>query len=413
MAGLALFVLVGATAPNYNTLRAPTTWLGLPALPGVVSEVVTCLAVLLSCVGTLRLLDAQGRGWSPDPRTLFRYGACAALLVAQLTPVGSSDTASYAAYGRIAALGGDPYLTTPVQLGDAYAHLVSDAWRDTPSVYGPVAMWWQTAAAYVGGDRPWLTIWVLMLANAAVFLGVGHILIRVADDPVRAALMWSANPLLIGVLVAGGHLDTLVAGLAVCAVHLARRARGRHHDLAVGVLIGLACGAKVSAALLGAGLVWPLLRRRAWARAACVTAAAALTLAVLYGTCGLHALGPLSAASHMVSSPSLWAGFDHVATALLGSRASSAAIAVLWPALMLALAWLFHRRLPPDVPAVVATPFVLAFAWILAAPWSMPWYAALACAPAALFRHHRLTQYLVAATGVLALVHNGGGHGWA
>ena len=34
--------------------------------------------------------------------------------MACLTPVGSSDTASYAAYGRIAALGGNPYVTNPL-----------------------------------------------------------------------------------------------------------------------------------------------------------------------------------------------------------------------------------------------------------------------------------------------------------
>jgi hypothetical protein len=186
-AGVALFGLVGASAPNHNTLRAPITWLRLPAMPGIVSAALTCTAIVLSCLGTLGMLNAHARGWRPSTRRLFRAGALAVLVVANLTPVGSSDTASYAAYGRIAALGGDPYVTTPARLGGAYVHLVGAAWQNTPSVYGPVATWWQATAAYVGGDRPWLTIWALMLANAAVFVGTGRLLMRTADDPVRAA----------------------------------------------------------------------------------------------------------------------------------------------------------------------------------------------------------------------------------
>ncbi|WP_143658623.1 hypothetical protein [Streptomyces sp. IMTB 2501] len=381
-------------------------------MSGTVSEVAVAVATVLSCLGTLGLLHAHSRGWSPDPRTLFRAGALAVLLFANLTPVGSSDTASYAAYGRIAALGGDPYVTTPAQLGGAYAHLVGDAWRNSPSVYGPVATWWQAAAAFVGGNQPWLTIWVLMLANAAAFLAAGFLLMRMADDPVRAALLWGANPLLIGVLVGGGHLDTVVAVLAVCVVALARGATGRRRDLTVGGLVGLACGIKISAALLGVGVLWLLLRRGDWRRAADVVGAAALMLAVLYGIYGLHALDPLTKASHMVSRPSFWAVFEDFAAAVIGSGAAAASVSVLWPVLMLGLALVLHRHVPTGAPAVVTVPFVLSFAWIIAAPWSMPWYAAVACALAALFCPVRLSRLLMVATAGLALVHNSGGHGW-
>ncbi|MGW1167913.1 hypothetical protein [Streptomyces sp. NPDC002550] len=411
-AGIALFALVGASAPNHNTLRAPITWLRLPAMSDTVSQTATVTAIVLSCWGALGMLSAHERGWRPDARLLFRLGALTALTVANLTPVGSSDMASYAAYGRIAALGGDPYVTTPARLGGPYAHLVSEGWRNAPSVYGPVATWWQGAAAFIGQERPWLTIWALMLANAAVFVGTGYLLLRTADDPVRAGLLWSVNPLLIGVLVAGGHLDTLVAGLAVCAIHLARRTTRWHHDLIVGVLVGLACGAKISACLLGAGLAWPLLRSGAWRPAARQACAAGLTLAALYGAYGAHALAPLSAASRLVSTPSLWAAVDQFGTTVLGPHATAAIVSVLWPVVMLAVAWAIRRHAAPDAPAVAALPFALAFAWVLAAPWSMPWYTALAWALAALCSQGRATRYLTVATAVLALSHNSGGHGW-
>ncbi|RVU14826.1 hypothetical protein EOT10_40260 [Streptomyces antnestii] len=412
-AGVTLFALVGSAAPNHNTLTVPTTWRALPAMPDVLSQTVTIAAIALSCLGTLGMLSARRRGWSPDSRLLFLTGALAVLVVANLTPVGSSDTASYAAYGRIAALGGDPYLTSPAQLGGPYAQLVAVAWRDTTSVYGPVATWWQSAAACLGGERPWLTIWALMLANACVFLGTGYLLIRTADDPVTAGLLWVANPLLIGVLVGGGHLDTIVAALAVGAIHLARRTPRLRHDLLIGGLVGLACCVKISAALLGVALAWPLLRVRAWRRVSRQASVAALTIALLYSVYGLHALAPLSAASRMVSFPSLWMVFDWLGSELLGPDATATAIRLLWPGLMLVLAWALHRCTPAGSPPAVAVPFALAFAWVLTAPWSMPWYAALPWVPAVLCPQGRLTRYLVAATAALALVNNGGGHGWS
>ncbi|WP_369393246.1 hypothetical protein AB5J72_41110 [Streptomyces sp. CG1] len=212
-----------------------------------------------------------------------------------------------------------------------------------------------------------------MLANAAVFVGTGYLLLRTADDPVRAGLLWSVNPLLISVLVVGGHLDTLVAGLAVSAIHLARSSTRWHHDLTVGGLIGLACGVMVSAGLLGVGLAWPLLRSGAWRPADRQACAAALTLAALYGVCGTHALAPLSVASRLVSAPSLSAVFDQFGTAVLGPHATAAIVSVLGPVVMLALAWALRRRAAPDAPSIIALPFALAFAWVLAAPWSMPW----------------------------------------
>jgi hypothetical protein len=410
--GMALLVLVGASAPNNHTLRAPLPLPLLAPMPGGVSTVAVYTSIALCCLGLFGLLGANDRGWRPRPRGLFWVGAATVAVVTNLTPVGSSDTASYAAYGRIAALGGDPYVTPPGQLGGGYAHLVSNVWLGTPSVYGPVATWLQAAAAQIGGQRPWLTIWLLMLVNGAAFLAAGHLLMRTADDPVRAALLWVANPLLIVLLVAGGHLDTLVAALAVCAVHHSRRAARPRDDLLVGLLVGLACGLKISAVLLGVGLLWPLLRDRAWARAARQASAFAAVSLAGYYPYGLHALAPLSSAARLVSVPSLWAAVQQLGRGVLGPAVTSTAISLAWPVLMLALAWLLHRRVPPQASLAASVPFALGFAWILAAPWSMPWYTATVWATAALLPRGPLIRWLILTTSVLAFSHNSGGHGW-
>ncbi|MFE9449534.1 glycosyltransferase family 39 protein [Streptomyces sp. NPDC006739] len=412
-AGIVLLALVGAGAPNDHTLntRIGPGWPGM--LPGIGSTVLVYPALVLSSLGLAGMLAACGRGWRPSPRRLFGAGLVAVLVVVNLTPVGSSDVASYAAYGRIAALGGDPYTTTPDELGGTYADLVGSAWRHAPSVYGPVATWFQEAAAMVGGSEARTTIWLLMLANGAMFLATGYVLLRISDDPVRAALMWVANPLLIVLLVGGGHLDTVVAALAACTVHCARRSGRPRQDVLVGVLAGLACGVKISAVLVGAALVGALLLRHRWRAAARTAGAGVLTLVVLYGRNWPHVAQSLSSASSMVSSPSLWATLRPLGEAVFGPRGTSAVITVVWPVLTVALARWLHGRFPPGAPSFRTMPFALSFAWVLVAPWSMPWYGATAWATAAQFLRGPLLRWLLLTTTALAMVHMNGGHAWS
>ena len=81
-----------------------------------------------------------------------------------------------------------------------------------------------------------------------------------------------------------------------------------------------------------------------------------------------------------------------------------------WPPLMLALAWYLYKRLSPDVPTVVAATCALTFAWIVVAPWSLPWYSSIAWVALALLPRNTLTRWLTLATGALSLLHFNGGH---
>jgi hypothetical protein len=62
------------------------------------------------------------------------------------------------------------------------------------------------------------------------------------------------------------------------------------------------------------------------------------------------------------------------------------------------------------VPTVVAVSCALTFAWIFAAPWSLPWYSAVAWVTLALLPRSSLTRWLTLATGTLAILHFNGGH---
>ena len=123
-------------------------------------------------------------------------------------------------------------------------------------LYGPIATLIQRLAATIGGADEGTTIWILMILNGLVFIGVGWLLLKTSDDPIRATLFWTANPVLIQQLVGGGHLDTFVAAAAIASIQVARRVwvSGTWGDVLIGIVIGLACGVKVTAALIAVGL---------------------------------------------------------------------------------------------------------------------------------------------------------------
>jgi hypothetical protein len=415
--GLLLGMLVGAMAPNTETLpiRLPLSHL----LPSLGNDNAIAIAMLytgdiLACLGLAGMLWAHSQGWRPDPRRLLLASAGVVAVVVSLTPVGSSDVASYAAYGRIASLGGNPYTTSPLAwLGphSAYTQVVGTVWQKQSSVYGPIATLLQWFAAWIGGTNPATTIWILMILNGAVFIGVGYVLLKTSDDPVRATLFWVANPVIIQQLVGGGQLDTFVAALAICAIQVARRYQNVWGDVLVGLLIGLAFAVKVNAGLIGVGLAWPLLRRHEWTRAARMAVVALVTVAIEYSFYGLNALKSTFDGLKWVIMPSPWRLFQMLGEALgVSSGTMTTIINCLWPIAMFVVAWIIYRRISSDQPREVVAPFALTFAWVLVAPWVFAWYTALAWATLALVPRNRMTRWLTIVTVVLALWLSNGGH---
>ncbi len=423
------FVGLCATAPTPSVATPPVLLpltsvardLGAPHQTAVAANLIMYASIGLCCLGLAMMLWANSRGWSPSPRRVFWTAAGAVAAVVNITPVGSSDAASYAAYGRIAALGHNPYTFTPAMLPggnhNPYTMLVSPMWRGTASVYGPVATWTHLFAALIGGARPWATMWVLMIMIGAAFIAAGYILLRTAANPVRAVLLWVANPLLIVELVIGGHLDGFLALFAIAALVLSRRGTGLRNDILVGLLVGIAAGIKVNAVFVGLGIAVPLLHDRAWARLARIGSVSALTtLGLYYVSYGFSALKPLGNASTMVISPSIWRAVQEIGILLdPGPHGTvpplvTTMIGFAWPPLTLALAWYLYNRLSPDVPTVLAATCALTFAWVIVAPWALPWYASIAWVTLALLPRNSLTRWLTLATGALSLLHFNGGH---
>ena len=199
----------------------------------------TAVAVAAGTAGLALTMYAARRGWSVPARMILAAGIILAAALALVPPFGSSDHLSYAAYGRMVITGHNPYTTTPAalaRLGDPVARAVQD-WRTSPSDYGSLATGGQALAAAIGGTSVRLTVFVLSLLNVLAFAVTGLLLHRMARGDrarqLRAALLWTANPLLLQVLVAGAHVDSqaivfAVAGLAVfttAIINGANRAR--------------------------------------------------------------------------------------------------------------------------------------------------------------------------------------------
>ncbi len=367
-------------------------------------HLVVALGALAIVAGGLGLLAALGGRWIPPVRFvrgLVMAGCAAAVVLAFLPPSGSADHLNYAAYGRMVTLGLDPYVQGAVDLpGDPVAAAVERPWREEPSVYGPVATAVQALASWVGGDSVRLTIFVLALVNSAAFIATGLLLDRFTrDDPAlrwRAALLWTANPLLLYQLVAGLHVDTLAIVFMVAALVL-------NGTAGAGVMLGLGVAVKLNAGLVALGPAWELRRRPK--RLALVAGSALAVAGAGYLWAGGHAFDQVSRAGKAISLASFWRLVQGLLQAVVGTgSAYRGEIQVGAFVVMALLAWaLFRLQRPPADAVRVAA--VLVVAYVFATPYILPWYDGLAFALVAMLAATGVEPFLVAHLTLLSLAY--------
>jgi hypothetical protein len=404
-ASVLLMIGVLASGPSYVVPSLPRTWPGplwLPLHPSATAVTITIFAAIaLGGAGVVCGLVAVQRGGRPSIRLLLAGAAVTVIVLALLPPGGSTDSLSYAAYGRIAALGHNPYVLTPAWLraiGDPVGLHTTDNWIHDPSLYGPVATAVNWAAAKLGGASISAIVLWLKLVFAASFLAVAVALDRVLrGDPAartRAHLLWTANPLMLWAVVSGAHADGLGAALGIVGILIARTAPsstpariGVTRALAAGVLVGAAVGIKAPLFPLALGLAWSV--RRSVKDLAAVAAGGALVLGTGYLIAGWHAVTDLwTTGNRLVTFDSFWRLFY----APFGYNSEPAGLELLAALAFVALAALLAWRLPPgpaQFPAVRPA-LVLMVAWLLAWPLQRPWYDAAAFCLMAVFTPSRL-----------------------
>ncbi len=391
-------------------------------------------AVVTGMLWPAYLLGAGAVGWGllrptvrvPHPHWTMALGVAALLSC----PFGSADHTNYAAYGRIAAQGGDPYLVPPVTWAgghDPVAGAVEPPWTMTPSIYGPFATALQAGASLAGGDNLRQTVWVWQLLVVAAWLSVRAILLRVATDGHerrRVDLLWTWNPVLFGVAVLGAHVDVLACALALAALLLAPRAAP-----AAGAVLGLVVSTKVTYAVVGLAVLWSwrgLGRRDGVRRATALVLGSVAVALPLHLWAGPHVFDQLLRVRRSVSLATPWRVAVELLTGPLPSSTVrtlvSVAAVVVTAALAAALALVVAAAgraavLPWSSAALLDGPgrseltaslratFVLGTAYAIGAPYSLPWYDTLTWATLPLVAATALDGVLLARFTVMALAY--------
>jgi hypothetical protein len=409
IAGALLLMIAASAVRNswahpYIALPAGGWPWGLAAHHWLIREVTVAMwaATALGGAGVAAGLAAILRGARPPARVLLAVGLAATAALTVLPPAGSTDALDYAAYGRMVVLGHSPYVMTPAELRgmhDPVGLAISDTWRKQVAVYGPLATAEQWAAAELGGTSAaridfWLKLW-----TAAAFGAVALALDRATRaDPrqrARVHLMWSANPLLLWVLVAAGHVDMLATAAGLAGLLVMRGPRpgvepGVLRGFAAGLLVAAAADIKISYLLLGVGLAWAARRSlTAWLAAG---AGAALVLLPSYAW-----FGPPAARALLNRDAA--ASVDNYYQMFVGSHGNAFPHQLLLAGVLLAaVGLLLLWRLPDGLPGLPAARPALAvvLAWLFVWPYQLPWYDAIAFCIIALYPASRLDWLVLA-----------------
>ncbi len=396
-----LLLLVGLSRPNAaQPDLLPRGWAPGPLLP-VTLDPAAVTALLWGAYGLGAVAVWLGlRGAVPALRSrLVPLGVGAAALLT--APFGSADHVSYVAYGRILVSGGNPWVESPVEWAggsDPVTSRVEAPWTEEPSVYGPFATLLHGLSAWVGGDSLRQEVWAWQVLVVLAWLGTRAALRLAlpAEQHGRVDVAWTLNPLVVGVGVLGAHVDVVAVGLVVAAVALGVRLAGPQGAAAAGAALGLAASTKAtySIGLVALAAASWLVRgdgaragRDALARIALLLAGFVVVAGALQLWAGAHVYDQLARSRQAVSLATPWRPLLEALRPGLGDPDARTVVSVAAAALALVFAVVLLRatravRPGPGRPAAWAATalWVLAglqLAYVLAAPYSLPWYDAL------------------------------------
>jgi hypothetical protein len=426
----ALLLLVAAAGPSAaKPGLGPRGW-----APGDL-PIVLSSAVVTAILWTAYLLGASAvalglwRGAASDrplPRVPAWLWPTVLGVLALLTgPVGSADHINYAAYGRIAAQGGDPYLVAPITWAgglDPVTSAVQPPWTMTPSVYGPFATALQALSSIVGRDNLRQTVWFWQLLIVVSWLLVRFLLRQAAVDDVarrRVDLLWTVNPVVFGIAVLGAHVDLVATALALAAVLLAAR-----RPWVAGLVLGATVSTKITYAIVGLAILWSwrsLVRKDLVHNLTALAVSSLSVFLALHLWAGPHVFEQLQKASKGLSLATAWRPVVNLLSAIMPLDAARTVVSVASLIAVIALAWMLARlvgsRPPAPQPssaqiaatgqtqsAMTAT-FVLATAYALGAPYALPWYDVLTWATLPLMLATAMDAILLARLTVMAMAY--------
>jgi alpha-1,6-mannosyltransferase len=378
-------------------------------------------AIILGALGLWVGLRAMADGWKPKFKKLFGLGTVLSLLTVCVPPLTSADVLMYAAYGRLQAIGRNPYEITPAEVFrgqfDPVLRWTERPWQDTPSVYGPITSWTQLAANKLGGENMHdIVFWLQVFSVVPFILACAGVVMLAHGDPRRqgrAALLTIANPLLIWAVVAGAHNEALAVMFAVAGLLFMRK-----NPFIAGLGIGLAGCAKVSIGLWGLAMLWAYRREPKKALLLCLGTAIPMGLAYILWqpTAFLQALrngGYVSVGSWANPVYSLLALFmtEFHAKVVIGIISYIGFMVIAWM-LSRVVSWTAAPGLAKDAdlqrdPLTIAlrTALVLSVAWLITSMYTLSWYDLLAWMPLAVLAASKLDQIMVIRGAALSLAY--------
>lgn len=164
-------------------------------------------------------------------------------------PLFSRDVYSYMAQARLFLRGLSPYEYGVGWLPGWFQLGADPLWVDTPTPYGPLAIWMSAGIEAITDNSPYnALLWHRLVALVGIGLGVyaSHQILRERPQ-FSAAAIWLAwlNPLVVLHFISAAHNDSLMLGLLLLGFTFAQKNR---FAMAIGFLI-LAAGIKPIALL--------------------------------------------------------------------------------------------------------------------------------------------------------------------
>ncbi|WP_148232395.1 hypothetical protein [Janibacter sp. HTCC2649] len=379
VASFALLLVVGLSLPHAAAPDlGPRGWAPGHLLPFTLSPaLVTATMWTAYTLGAAAIvLAVTGQGGRELPRPVV---ATLAVLAALATPFGSGDHVSYAAYGRILALGDNPWLQSPNTFHGGTDPVVSHVeapWTEEPSVYGPFATLVQGLTSHGGGENLRQTVWLWQLIVIASWLAVRWALRRMLPGREgRIDAIWTANPLVFSVGVLGAHVDLLATALAILAVWAAHRYAGLGGAAVAGTFAALAVTSKFTYAVVLLALLLAFQHRR-WARGGVLLGSTVVVVGALQLWAGPHVYDQIGRSAKAVALASPWRWFLE---AFNGGATVRSLISTLAAVAAIGFAYCFFRLARPHRETTMgaralAWLVILTGAYALAASYSLPWY---------------------------------------
>lgn len=312
-------------------------------------------------------------------------------------PLFTRDIYSYLAQGALPLFGFDPYAVGPEAMPGVVSDNVHFFWQSTPAPYGPLFILLAKGIAALVGQNMILGVLLMRLAllpGLALLIWAMPELTRRLGGRVPVA-MWAliANPVMVILMIGGGHNDLLVIGLLAAGALVAlRRVPVFGHDAgpALGIALvtaSMAVKASAGVALPFLVLLWAMqmkgtLRARVTKAIGAGVAVFAVTFAAitLAARVDLGWLPALSAPSMIVNWMSLPTGigeFLHTLVSIFFTVPKQPfvdvmrAIGALVFAVLAVRQWLAARDAGPDIIRRAGVVLLLVS---LLSPAMLPWY---------------------------------------